>query len=96
MKNKTLLIFAFTTILYNKTIKLNYHENTSSKKTRPETEHQALREPRERCSLQIRIYKGKEQSSHHQRQREFIRDDELVEITPLSIRMRKKPAAFKF
>jgi len=27
---------------------------------------------------------------------EFIRDDELVEITPLSIRMRKKPVASKF
>jgi GTP-binding protein len=27
---------------------------------------------------------------------EFIRDDELVEITPLSIRMRKKPAVSKF
>ena len=27
---------------------------------------------------------------------EFIRDDELVEITPLSIRMRKKPATAKF
>jgi GTP-binding protein len=27
---------------------------------------------------------------------EFIRDDELVEITPLSIRMRKKPASLKF
>jgi GTP-binding protein len=27
---------------------------------------------------------------------EFIRDDELVEITPLSIRMRKKPATMKF